>query len=215
MVHGFATARNGGRPVAGTAFLLPPSCDQARRGQTTKARVGQAVFAFSLHARRARCLGWCGLRTAPKPSAHPGVSALPARGDCSWVKEYGERAGVGGWGFAGLFFGHRTVRSREDPELQVTVAGFPGAAQLDSDRRNSISDRLKGCLRPGVGLVERSLPERLSSGNLAQLKDQKSVVEVATNPTIFAAALAEGEAYDAQVRSRPLRARRCTTRSGP
>jgi transaldolase len=42
--------------------------------------------------------------------------------------------------------------------------------------------------------------ERLTSGNLQELITEKSVVGVTTNPTIFAAALANGEAYDAQVR---------------
>jgi len=42
--------------------------------------------------------------------------------------------------------------------------------------------------------------ERLRSGNLVELIETKSVVCVTTNPTIFAAALANGEAYDEQVR---------------
>jgi len=42
--------------------------------------------------------------------------------------------------------------------------------------------------------------ERLNSGNLAELIDTRSVVGVTTNPTIFAGALAKGEAYDAQLR---------------
>ena len=39
-----------------------------------------------------------------------------------------------------------------------------------------------------------------TSGNLAELITDKSVVGVTTNPTIFAAALANGQAYDAQLR---------------
>src|SRR5918997_3187890 len=42
--------------------------------------------------------------------------------------------------------------------------------------------------------------ERLNSGNLQELITDKHVVGVTTNPTIFAGALAKGEAYDAQVR---------------
>jgi transaldolase len=42
--------------------------------------------------------------------------------------------------------------------------------------------------------------ERLASGNLAELIATRSVVGVTTNPTIFAGALAQGAAYDAQVR---------------
>ena len=42
--------------------------------------------------------------------------------------------------------------------------------------------------------------ERLNSGNLAELVRDWNVVGVTTNPTIFAAALSHGEAYDEQVR---------------
>ncbi|MEU5695965.1 transaldolase [Actinosynnema sp. NPDC020468] len=42
--------------------------------------------------------------------------------------------------------------------------------------------------------------ERLDTGNLAGLIADKHVVGVTTNPTIFAAALAKGSAYDGQVR---------------
>ena len=42
--------------------------------------------------------------------------------------------------------------------------------------------------------------ERLASGNLQQLIDEKDVVGVTTNPTIFAAALAAHDAYEAQVK---------------
>ena len=42
--------------------------------------------------------------------------------------------------------------------------------------------------------------ERLTTGDLQRLIDEKDVVGVTTNPTIFAAALSDGAAYDAQVR---------------
>ena len=42
--------------------------------------------------------------------------------------------------------------------------------------------------------------ERLTSGNLQELITEHSVSGVTTNPTIFAAAVANGESYDAQVR---------------
>ncbi|WP_020672723.1 transaldolase [Amycolatopsis nigrescens] len=42
--------------------------------------------------------------------------------------------------------------------------------------------------------------ERLNSGNLADLVRDKHVVGVTTNPTIFANAMADGEAYDEQLR---------------
>src|ERR1700744_2028792 len=41
--------------------------------------------------------------------------------------------------------------------------------------------------------------ERLTSGNLGELIDTRSVVGVTTNPSIFQAALSQGYAYDAQV----------------
>lgn len=41
--------------------------------------------------------------------------------------------------------------------------------------------------------------ERISSGNLQELIDDRGVVGVTTNPSIFQAALAEGHAYDEQV----------------
>ncbi|MGO1339555.1 MAG: transaldolase family protein, partial [Cellulosimicrobium funkei] len=41
--------------------------------------------------------------------------------------------------------------------------------------------------------------ERLRTGNLAELVATRGVVGVTTNPTIFASALAKGDAYDAQL----------------
>jgi transaldolase len=41
--------------------------------------------------------------------------------------------------------------------------------------------------------------ERITSGALKELIDNRNVVGVTTNPTIFAGALAKGDAYDAQV----------------
>lgn len=43
--------------------------------------------------------------------------------------------------------------------------------------------------------------ERIASGGLERLIAERNVVGVTTNPTIFAAALAKGQAYDAQVAS--------------
>lgn len=43
--------------------------------------------------------------------------------------------------------------------------------------------------------------ERISTGNLAALIAERTVTGVTTNPTIFATALAQGEAYAAQVRA--------------
>lgn len=43
--------------------------------------------------------------------------------------------------------------------------------------------------------------ERITSGGLERLIAERDVVGVTTNPTIFAAALAKGEAYDQQLRA--------------
>ncbi|MBN9643446.1 transaldolase [Corynebacterium mendelii] len=41
--------------------------------------------------------------------------------------------------------------------------------------------------------------DRLTSGNLAELIETKSIVGVTTNPAIFASAMSKGSAYDAQI----------------
>jgi transaldolase len=64
-----------------------------------------------------------------------------------------------------------------------------------------MSDRLKQLADAGVSIWLDDLSrERIESGNLAELVKDKSVVGVTTNPTIFAAAIADGERYDEQVR---------------
>ena len=64
-----------------------------------------------------------------------------------------------------------------------------------------MSDRLKKLADAGVSIWLDDLSrERIESGNLADLIKEKSVVGVTTNPTIFAAAIADGERYDEQVR---------------
>jgi transaldolase len=65
-----------------------------------------------------------------------------------------------------------------------------------------MSDRLKQLSEAGVSIWLDDLSrERLETGNLADLVKNSSVVGVTTNPSIFAAALAEGERYDDQVRA--------------
>ncbi|WP_229054141.1 transaldolase [Aeromicrobium sp. Leaf350] len=60
--------------------------------------------------------------------------------------------------------------------------------------------RLQALSDAGVSIWLDDLSrERLASGNLAELVAESSVVGVTTNPTIFAAALANGERYAAQV----------------
>ncbi|WP_370942513.1 transaldolase [Amycolatopsis sp. cg5] len=63
------------------------------------------------------------------------------------------------------------------------------------------NDKLAQLSEAGVSIWLDDLSrERLDSGNLAALVRDKHVVGVTTNPTIFANALAKGDAYDAQVR---------------
>jgi transaldolase len=63
------------------------------------------------------------------------------------------------------------------------------------------SDRLKALADAGVSIWLDDLSrERIETGNLADLVKEKSVVGVTTNPTIFAAAIANGERYDDQVK---------------
>ena len=63
-----------------------------------------------------------------------------------------------------------------------------------------MSDKLKALAEAGVSIWLDDLSrERIETGNLADLVEEKSVVGVTTNPTIFAAAIADGERYDEQV----------------
>ncbi len=63
-----------------------------------------------------------------------------------------------------------------------------------------MSDRLSQLAAAGVSIWLDDLSrERIVSGNLADLVANSSVVGVTTNPTIFAAALSNGESYAAQV----------------
>ncbi|MEQ3553524.1 transaldolase [Pseudonocardia nematodicida] len=63
------------------------------------------------------------------------------------------------------------------------------------------NERLAALSAAGVSIWLDDLSrERLNSGNLVELIEQRSVVGVTTNPTIFASALADGAAYDEQVR---------------
>ncbi len=65
-----------------------------------------------------------------------------------------------------------------------------------------MSDRLKALSDAGVSIWLDDLSrERIETGNLADLVKEQSVVGVTTNPTIFAAAISDGERYDDQVRS--------------
>jgi transaldolase len=64
-----------------------------------------------------------------------------------------------------------------------------------------MSERLKALADAGVSIWLDDLSrERINSGNLADLVANNSVTGVTTNPTIFAAALAKGEAYDSQIK---------------
>ncbi len=64
-----------------------------------------------------------------------------------------------------------------------------------------MTDRLKALADEGVSIWLDDLSrDRINSGNLAGLVADSSVTGVTTNPTIFAAALAKGEAYDEQIK---------------
>jgi transaldolase len=63
-----------------------------------------------------------------------------------------------------------------------------------------MNDRLTTLSDAGVSIWLDDLSrERIATGNLADLIKTKSVVGVTTNPTIFAAALKNGERYESQV----------------
>ena len=64
-----------------------------------------------------------------------------------------------------------------------------------------MSERLKALAEAGVSIWLDDLSrERIESGNLADLLKNNSVVGVTTNPSIFAAAVSDGERYSDQVR---------------
>ncbi len=64
-----------------------------------------------------------------------------------------------------------------------------------------MTDRLKALADAGVSIWLDDLSrERIETGNLTEFIKDKHVVGVTTNPTIFAAALADGERYDDQLR---------------
>ncbi len=64
-----------------------------------------------------------------------------------------------------------------------------------------MTDRLQTLSDAGVSIWLDDLSRgRIESGNLTDLVKDRHVVGVTTNPTIFAAALADGERYDDQVR---------------
>ena len=64
-----------------------------------------------------------------------------------------------------------------------------------------MSERLKQLAGAGVSIWLDDLSrERIETGNLADLVKNASLVGVTTNPTIFAAALSDGDRYDDQLR---------------
>src|SRR5579875_3486710 len=69
-----------------------------------------------------------------------------------------------------------------------------------------MSDTLKQLSDEGVSIwLDDISRERLRSGNLQQLVDEKHVVGVTSNPTIFSKALEKGDAYDDQLRDLKVR----------
>ncbi len=64
-----------------------------------------------------------------------------------------------------------------------------------------MNDRLKALADAGVSVWLDDLSrERIISGNLTELVEDRGVVGVTTNPTIFAAAIAQGHLYDEQIK---------------
>ncbi|GAA0935537.1 transaldolase [Actinocorallia libanotica] len=69
-----------------------------------------------------------------------------------------------------------------------------------------MSENLKKLSQEGVSIwLDDVSRERLRSGNLEQLVKDKNVVGVTSNPTIFAAAVGKGDAYDGQLRDLAVR----------
>ena len=69
-----------------------------------------------------------------------------------------------------------------------------------------MSDALKDLSEAGVSIwLDDISRDRLRTGNLQELVDDKHVVGVTSNPTIFQKALEKGEAYDEQARDLALR----------
>ncbi len=69
-----------------------------------------------------------------------------------------------------------------------------------------MSDALAQLSDQGVSIwLDDISRERLRTGNLQDLIDDKHVVGVTSNPTIFQKALEKGDAYDEQVRDLALR----------
>src|SRR5688500_10539600 len=63
-----------------------------------------------------------------------------------------------------------------------------------------MNDRLQALTDAGVAIWLDDLSrERITSGDLAGLVESSGVVGVTTNPTIFATALSDGEAYAEQI----------------
>src|SRR5690606_41191108 len=88
---------------------------------------------------------------------------------------------------------------------------WPGSAPSrappqETEEAAHMTDRLGQLTAAGVSVWLDDLSRsRLSRGNLDQLRREKHVVGVTTNPTIFAAALREADEYDAQLRDLALR----------
>ena len=94
----------------------------------------------------------------------------------------------------------REVRARPDWYLNHLTHPDHTPRTTREDAR-TMADRLKELSDAGVSIWLDDLSrERLATGQLAELVEERHVVGVTTNPTIFASALSKGEQYDAQVR---------------
>ena len=95
---------------------------------------------------------------------------------------------------------------RRSPTPPTTASGRhrltqPTRRPPPTPEEEPMTERLKALSDAGVSIWLDDLSrERIETGNLAELVKDSHVVGVTTNPTIFAAAIADGERYDEQVR---------------
>ncbi len=155
----------------------------------------------------------------------PAVAVVPAGGPAAWGQGAGDRRGwhpdeLGphSWrcGRAGEHRALRRQRTRQDPLRAVRVhrgqRGGKGQRRPGKGRRHhrshdrelreyAMTDRLAELSATGVAVWLDDLSRvRLTTGSLDKMRREQHVVGVTTNPTIFAKALSDADAYDEQLR---------------
>jgi hypothetical protein len=104
----------------------------------------------------------------------------------------------------------------------ASIAEGPGLSRPGADyrlktarKRVTMADVLGQLTEAGVSVwLDDISRERLRTGNLASLIKDFHVVGVTSNPTIFANALAKGDAYDDQIKDLAIRGVASTKRPG-